>query len=35
MRAGPNGHHLDDDDVQHAGNESGDLGRRNSGSQLV
>lgn len=35
VRAGPNGHHLDDDDVQHAGNESGDLGRRNSGSQLV
>lgn len=35
VHAGPNGHHLDDGDGQHAGNGSGDLGRRNSVSRLV
>lgn len=35
VHVGPNGHHLDDGDVQHAGNGSGDPGHRNSGSRLV
>lgn len=35
VHAGPNGHHLDDGDVQHAGNGSGDLRRQNSGSRLM